>query len=265
MTADKDDRRPAATVANSNMPLHHFIPVLVALLLLMATGCGGGERPPSGGRPEAGASPSPSFDPAEEQKMADAVLLLAGDLPAGFVQAPDTDESPSAEESPTEEEAFDKCVGDQGEQLDEATTAEAEAPDFERGDALASSLSMVVKTEADAREGVRVFGSDQIKECLRQTLSDTFRDGIAEELGPGEPVPQSQVSVETLTFPAVADEVTAFRLNLTVPSLDLTFPSDFVLVRKGRTLGFYFFTNSGTPFPLSDQQAAIGKAMGRLP
>lgn len=197
--------------------------------------------------------------------MADAVLLVAGDLPAGFVAAPDTEESPSAEEIAKEEEAFDKCVGDQGEQLDEATTAEAEAPDFERGDALASSLSMVVKTEDDAREGIRVSGSDQVKECFRQTLSDTFRDGIAKELGPGEPVPQSQVSMETLNFPAVADEVTAFRLNLTVPSLDLTFPSDFVSVRKVRTLGFYFFSNFGTPFPLSDQQAAIGKAMGRLP
>lgn len=220
---------------------------VVLCVLVLAGACGGGGGDGDGDK--AG---------GDDDKLARAAVFVASDLPAGFA------ESREEEEAEDEEDPFDKCVGREGKELEEATTAEADSPDFEKGDTtIAGSASVVMKTDGDARKAMRLLGSEKLKTCFNDAFAEGVREGAAEE---GGELPEFTTSVGELSFPAVGDEVVSYRgtVSFTVEGQEIQFPADFIFSRKGRTIGFYFFGNLGEPFPIDQEKAAITKALSRV-
>lgn len=218
--------------------------LLSTVLVVLAGACG------DGGDGGAG---------ADDDALARAAVLTAADLPPGFAES--SEEDPAAEE---EDDAFDKCLGNEGKELEEATTAEADSPEFEKGDTtIAGSSSVVLESDDDAREAMRLLGSEKLKTCFNEAFAEGVREGAAEE---GGELPEFRTSVGELSFPAVGDEVVSYRgtLEFTVEGQNVQFPADFVFARKGRTIGFYFFGNLGEPFPIDQEKAAITKALSRV-
>lgn len=232
--------------------------LLAAVLGLAACGGGDGDDGDEAGgeqttTTDAGAD---SGDEAgSDQELADSLVLVASDLPAGFAETTDDFED-DAEDDP-----LGRCLGDGAEVLED-NSAKAESRDFEDETGLATSGAAVFRSEDDARQAIEVVRSADLRQCLRDAFVEGVEESAAEE--GGEP-PDVQVDVGELSFPDVGDEVVAFRaaLSFTVAGQEIDFPFDVVFVRSDRSIGFYVFGNLGEPFPTEDAQAAIESALAR--
>lgn len=234
-------------------------PVLFTACLLLGA-CAGGDDETTSATGATTTTVAAADPAASDEDLAEAAVLVVSDLPAGFAESPD-DEGPDGDD---EDDPFDKCLGSAGDELEAATTAEADSPQFEKGDTtLAGSSAVVFKTEADARGTIQLLASAKGRTCFNEAIAQGFEEGFEEE---GAAAPDLETSVGALSFPRVGDEVVSYRarIDFTVEGQELSFPFDLVFVRKGRTIGFYFFGNLGAPFPVKDEQAAVTKALARL-
>lgn len=227
----------------------HLRPAAAVLALVLAVaGCG---------RDDGGTTATPERR-ADDQRVADAALLTLADLPPGFVESADDDEEED------EEDPFDKCATDKDAELEAATTAEGEAPNFEHSDTFAfvGSYSAVL-TDADmAHDGVELLTSEELWSCFKDAMEEDIRnDAEAGDLA------DFTVAAEDLTYFEIGDEVGAFRLTMSgkVQGQPLVVTVDFVAVRKDRTIGMYFFGGFEDGYPLEDQVTIVNKALARIP
>src|SRR5687768_6770346 len=99
---------------------------VLAALFLLGTACGSDDDTPS-------ASNSATADSADDEALAKRAVLTAADLPAGYEA--DTEESEddttSTTEGEDENDPLDECLGEGGDDLDDAISAEAESPTFQ--------------------------------------------------------------------------------------------------------------------------------------
>lgn len=199
---------------------------------------------------------------SDDQRLADAAVLVLSDLPPGFTETPKEDEGGAGEGE--EDDPFEQCVGEEAGEIDAGTTAEAESSDFEKGDELlAGSIAFVLESEELAQDMMELFASDQLKECFNQAFAEGVREGAAEE---GGELPEFTTKVQNRSFAKIGDETAGYRatLSFAVQGQELSFPVDFVFARKGRTVGMYFFGAIGGQFSVEQQAAIIGKALARV-
>lgn len=233
---------------------------------LVVTGCGGddddGTAATTTTAAEGGDTTTTAEGSSEDQALADAAVLVIDDLPPGFTEGPDDDEEDASGEG---DDPFEECVGEEGGAIDEGMTAEAESPDFEKGDELlAGSISFVLEDDDLARDMIELFASERLKDCFNDAFAEGVREGAAEE---GGELPEFTTSVEDLSFADIGDEVASYRATLAfdVQGQGFTFPVDFVFVRKGRTVGMYFFGSiGGEGFDVEQEAAIIEKALARV-
>lgn len=215
----------------------------------MFAACGGG-----GDDDDDGAATDRTGSAADEE-LADALLLVAADLPGEF------EEQAADDPGDDEDDPFDRCLGEDAGKLDE-TTAEADSPDFETDESLASSSAAVFASDADAREALDVLRSDDLTECFQDAITEGIR---GEASADGDELPDLAVALSDLDFADVGDELVSFRaaISFAVQGQEIEFPFDLIFVRVGRGIGLYAFAGFGAPFPADDAEAAVEAAVGR--
>jgi hypothetical protein len=237
------------------MRARRWLPLLTVFLLAGAglAACGGGSDDDASSE-----GSDTTASKADDQKRADGIVLTLADFPSGWTQ----DESDDDESDDEEENPLDACMGEEAAELESAQTAEADSPDFSRGESTtAGSFSSVLETEADAEKGMRLLRSDRMKECLDQA----FTDELGKQTGL-EDVEIGDVTVEQASFPNVAEETAAlqFVIPITVEAESVNFYADFVFFRQDRVLAGMFMTDVGEPFSSSEAEALARTMAARM-
>ncbi|MGH9157650.1 MAG: hypothetical protein ACRD1K_17850 [Acidimicrobiales bacterium] len=234
--------------------------LLTATLLLAACGSDKDDDEGASGRTsttdssDEGSNDDEESSDADDQDLADALVLMASDLPDDFVEQDDDD-------SDDDDGPLDACLGDDADTLKD-NTAKSDSNDFETDERFAFSSAAVFESRKKAEAAMEVFGAEGIRECFR----DAVVDGIEEEAeADGDEPPGLDVTLDDLSFPDVGDEVVSFRANITITieGQDLEFPFDVIFVRTGRAIGFYAFAALGESFPQADSRAAVESALAR--
>jgi hypothetical protein len=232
-----------------------WIPLLTVLLLAVAgvTSCGGDDD--SGSGDDQDESSTKAAD-ANDQELADRIVLKLSDFPSGWTEDDSTDEDDD------DEDPLADCLGEESDELTDAETAEAESPDFSRGEATtASSLVSLLKTEPDAERGMELIRSEKLKQCLNEAMDKELRTQTGEE-----GVEIGEVSLKNSSFPNVADETAALQMQvpITVQGSTVSFYADIVFFREGRIVAGLMVADVGQPFPSAEAEALARKLAGRM-
>ncbi|MDQ4098275.1 MAG: hypothetical protein M3144_10455 [Actinomycetota bacterium] len=207
--------------------------------------------PPSstttGKAPPSPASPGPGGeDPAA---LAQRAVLAPTDLPAGFTMtSPAPAEAPAPGESP-----FERCAGTDAATLTSAIGGRARSATFARADVgSVSSAAVVFDQPATAEKVLGLMTTPAARSCFEQLVNTRLArnaklsQDVNGSLGPAP-------------SPSVGDGSVAYRFDVRLPAEDIDrnakpddppirFVSDFVFIRKGRTLVLAEFGNLRQPW-----------------
>ena len=195
--------------------------------------------------PQAGAAP-----PGESAAaMAQRAVLAQTDLPAGFtVTAPAPTDPPVAGESP-----FERCAGSDAAALTSAIGGRARSATFAKPDVgSVSSAAVVFDQPATAEKVLGLMTTPAARSCFEQLVNTrlarnaNLSQDVKGSLGPAP-------------SPAAGDGSVAYRFDVRLPAEDIDrnakpsdppirFVSDFVFIRKGRTLVLAEFGNLRQPW-----------------
>jgi hypothetical protein len=205
--------------------------------------------PPSssttGKAPGTRAAPSPD-DPAA---LAQRAVLAPTDLPAGFTMtSPAPTDAPAAGESP-----FERCAGTDAATLTSAIGGRARSATFAKPDiGSVSSAAVVFDQPATAEKVLGLMTTPAARSCFEQLVNTRLArnaklsQDVKGSLGPAP-------------SPSVGDGSVAYRFDIRLPAEDIDrnakaddppirFVSDFVFIRKGRTLVLAEFGNLRQPW-----------------
>jgi hypothetical protein len=231
--------------------------VILLLPALLAFGaCGDDSKESSSGATTTAADEASSGE--DDQKIADAVVLKLADFPSGW-----TEDEATPEEEDSANDPIDKCFGGKGKTLDENTTAEADSPDFSRGETTSvSSFSAVMKSEKDAEETMDILASDTLKDCFNQALADELKATAGEDEG----FSLGDVTTKSASFTKVGEETTAlqFLIPISAPGVEVSFYADLVFFRQDRVIGGLFLGNLESPLASSEGEALARKMVTRM-
>lgn len=261
------DLRPAAT----RRPGPRRLAVLAAALALVAAACGGGgdSQDEAARSTTTGAGPAAitgstttaaAAQPAgDDQALADAALLQASDLPAGFVASGDGGVEEEAEDP------FGPCA-EKGGTLSSSVTARAQGPELASDTLSASGGAMVFRDVAAAEAAMDALGSDEVTDCVSESFSDmaTLGDEAMEDT--------MSMAFTSASAPDVGDDATAYHLEMSFPAIfedeeeggeEMTLTAEIVFARQGRVVGMYGFAGLEDALPEADREAALAKALAR--
>jgi hypothetical protein len=196
---------------------------------------------------QAPAAPAPGGEaPAA---LAQRAVLAQADLPAGFTMtSPAPSDAPAAGESP-----FERCAGADGAGLTRSIGARARSATFAKGDVgSASSAAVVFDQPSTAEKVLGLMTTPSARSC--------FEDLINSRLARNAKLSQDvKGSLGPAPSASVGDAAVAYRFDVRLPAEDVDrnakpddppvrFVSDFLLVRKGRTLVLAEFGNIRQPW-----------------
>ncbi len=185
-------------------------------------------------------------------------MLKLTDFPSGW-----TEDEATPEEESSANDPIDKCFGGEGKTLDENTSAEADSPDFSRGETTTvSSFSAVLKAEKDAEEAMDLLASDTLKDCFNQALADELKATAGEDEG----FTLGDVTLKDASFTKVGEETNAlqFVIPISAPGVEVSFYAGLVFFRQDRVIGGLFLGNLESPFPSSEGEALAKKMAARM-
>ena len=194
----------------------------------------------------------------DDQTVADDVVLKLADFPSGW-----TEDEAKPEEEDSANDPIDKCFGGEGKTLDENTSAEADSPDFSRGETTTvSSFSAVMKEEKDAEAAMDILASAKLKDCFNQALEEEIKASSGEDEG----FTLGEVTLKNASFAKVGDETTAlqFVIPISAPGVEVSFYADLVFFRQGRVIGGLFLGNVTTPLASAEGEALAKKMVTRM-
>jgi hypothetical protein len=200
-----------------------------------------GKAPPSPTSPAAGGE-----DPAA---LAQRAVLAPTDLPAGFAMtSPAPAEAPAPGESP-----FERCAGTDAATLTSAIGGRARSATFAKADVgSVSSAAVVFDQPATAEKVLGLMTTSAARSCFEQLVNTRLaRNGKLSQDVKG--------SLGPAPSPSVGDGSVAYRFDVRLPAEDIDrnakpddppirFVSDFVFIRKGRTLVLAEFGNLRQPW-----------------
>lgn len=233
--------------------------VLLLPFLLGAAACGSDGDGGSGSSDTTAASSETTKaegGSADDQAVADAVILELSDLPSGYTEG----EAPSEDE---EEDPFGDCLSAEGKQLDDATTGDAESPDFARGETTTvSSFATVFADEGSAEKAMELVASDELKACFDTIVTEEIKSSAGETEG----VTFGDLVLKDASFPKVGEETSAlqFVVPISAAGTDVTFYVDLVFFRQDRVVAGLFLGDLGKPFPSGEASTLAGKMAGRM-
>jgi hypothetical protein len=217
--------------------------VVLLLPLLLAAGACGDDSGDSASDTTTTTAAAKSSEASDDEQLAADVVLRLADLPSGYTE----DEATPDEQD--EGDPVDQCLGDEAAELDAATTAEADSPDFSRGETTTvGSDAAVLKEERDAEQAMDLISSDTFKQCLDAAVVEELKSGTGEE-----GVTFGDVSLEDASFANVADETKALQFSVAIQAEGQEFPFyvDIVVFRAGRVVASLTLANLGEPYPAS--------------
>jgi hypothetical protein len=192
------------------------------------------------------AAPAPDGDPAA---LAQRAVLNPADLPAGFTMtSPAPTDAPAAGESP-----FERCAGTDAGTLTSAIGGRARSATFAKADVgSVSSAAVVFDQPATAEKVLGLMTTPAARSCFeglvntRLARNTKLSQDVKGSLGPAP-------------SPSVGDGSVAYRFDIRLPAEDIDrnakaddppirFVSDFVFIRKGRTLVLAEFGNLRQPW-----------------
>ncbi len=232
-----------------------LILLLPAVLALGACGDDGGG---GGGSSDATTTTEASAGAADDTKLAEAVVLKLDDFPSGWTEDEATPEDPTGEDDP-----IDKCFGGEGKELDENTSAEADSPDFSRGETTSvSSFSAVMKAEKDAESAMDLMRSQTLKDCFNQALEEELKSTAGENEG----FTLGEVTLKNASFAKVGEETSAlqFVIPISAPGVEVSFYADVVFFRQDRVIGGLFLGNLDSPFDSAQGEGLAKKMVARM-
>jgi hypothetical protein len=198
-------------------------------------------------QPGTQAAPAP---PGENPAaLAQRALLTQTDLPAGFtVTAPAPTDPPTPGESP-----FERCAGSDAAGLTSAIGGRARSATFAKADVgSVSSAAVVFDQPATAEKVLGLMTTPAARSCFEQLVNTrlarnaNLSQDVKGSLGPAP-------------SPSVGEGSVAYRFDVRLPAEDIDrnakpsdppirFVSDFVFIRKGRTLVLAEFGNLRQPW-----------------
>jgi hypothetical protein len=189
---------------------------------------------------------APGENPAA---LAQRALLAQTDLPAGFtVTAPAPTDPPAPGESP-----FERCAGSDAAGLTSAIGGRARSATFAKADVgSVSSAAVVFDQPATAEKVLGLMTTSAARSCFEQLVNTrlarnaNLSQDVKGSLGPAP-------------SPSVGEGSVAYRFDVRLPAEDIDrnakpsdppirFVSDFVFIRKGRTLVLAEFGNLRQPW-----------------
>ena len=238
----------------------HLAGGFVALTLLLS-GCGGG-----GGNDDqrAGQETKRKPDPAADKARADRINLTLADLGPGW--SVDTSPDDGGESDETFDRAFDQALAAKGLALSEAKTADADSPDFVKGeDRGASSSVSIYEDESPAASDFSVTASEDFIAVLSDVFNKAFQDEFAKdpEL---RGVTVSPLRFTKVPFPILGQEAFALKGQTTVRAKGQRVGLYFhvVAVRQDRAVALIFAFNTPREFPTAELQAIATKMAQRM-
>ena len=185
-------------------------------------------------------------DPAA---LAQRAVLAQADLPAGFTMtAPVPPGSPAAGESP-----FERCAGTDAASLTKSIGGRARSATFAKADTgSASSAAVVFDQPATAEKVLGLMTTPSARACFEDLINTRLARNakLSQDVkGALGPAPSA----------SVGDAAVAYRFDIRLPAEDIDhnakpddppirFVSDFLLIRKGRTLVLAEFGNLRQPW-----------------
>lgn len=195
-------------------------------------------------------------DPAADLAKAEAAILKATDLPAGWNSRP---HEPLPGEDQLERDIA-RCLGITPPAA--RGTAHVRSQDFTQGFATASATITFVKTEKEAKADAAAVTSNKFGECIKPGYADQVHH-VAPE---GNTVTKARV--EPLTLPRFGDRSVAQRvitsIHIPEPNIDLDIHIDVVRFFKGRAEAELVVVAPGMPFPNDLVSGLAGKMVARL-
>jgi hypothetical protein len=217
----------------------------LALLLVCAlvlAGCGGGDDGDGAGDATTTVADGEGQESGDDDALAEEAVLQLSDFPPGWTEgeAPDEDDS-------DEDDTFDACpeLQAESEEIEEFETAEAESPQFSRGETTFVDSTVTVWEDEDAAErAFALFERDDVTDCLALAAKEGIEEEAGEALEVGQPVARES------SAPDAGDEAIAFQITLpvTAEGTELVFYLDLLAVRGGRAGALLSLVNLGQPF-----------------
>jgi hypothetical protein len=195
------------------------------------------------------AAPVPASNGEVPAVLAQRAVLAQADLPAGFtLTSPAPSAAPAAGESP-----FERCAGADAAGLTRAIGGRARSATFAKADVgSASSAAVVFDQPATAEKVLGLMTTSSARSCFEELINSRLARNakLSQDVkGSLGPAPSA----------AVGDAAVAYRFEVRLPAEDVDrnakpddapvrFVSDFLFIRKGRTLVLAEFGNLRQPW-----------------
>lgn len=211
---------------------------------------------------EAGAS---GRDLEADRELASGALLQLSDLPTGWEATP-ADDDDDEDDSEAFAEQFAECTGIDEEDWfgaqDDDESASVDSPDFENADdqTVAHTVS-VAEDAAQAERGFGVLQLDATPGCLTEAFGEMIREAAEED--PQEDFSIGEITVNELSFPALAQRTAAFRATVPVAAqgVEVELYLDMIFIQAGRMTSVLMTQGVFEPFdPALAEQLATTAA-----
>lgn len=225
---------------------------IVAVLALVATGCGDDNETASTSTTTGGETPTTADGDSSStvassggEQDAEKLVLKQSDLPSGWTSTPADPDQPGVD--PAEEE-LEKCLG--AELSDDEDSVDS--PDFEKDESRVSSSAGFADSEDELEADWKAIQSDKFLPCLKEQLEA--------ELAKDEDVKYEDTTVAEFPYPDLGDGTRAVRVRTTGVADGQRIPAyfDVVFIRKGLAKLTLTFVNLGATF-----DADLAEDLGR--
>jgi len=243
------------------MQIRRAIVVLVVVLALAA--CSGSDDnsaattapPPTPQAPATTAAATTTLA-VSDAELAQSALLTADDMPAGWTQAPNTDDAQDAENA----QRISDCSGLDVNLIGEGVLGDSKAtsPDFSSPDQLATVKHRVglAPDEDTAVAAIAAIGAAKLAPCYEQAMKSSFADA-AVTTDPANTLPDgmtlTDVTMKRIDPPVTvdADDAVWYSADATLDYQGQTIDIylDLLFTRTGRVLSQIEFDGNTTQFP----------------
>jgi hypothetical protein len=231
------------------------IVAIACTVLAAACGSNGGAKGGPTDNPATTTTAKPN--PAADRARAQALLLTAADLPAGWVGSKHVADPQDKQES----QKLADCTGAFGPRND---VVNIDGDDFDKGNNEISSSANVVDTREHFLADVTAITGDKVLSCFQSIFSEDLPKALAKS-NPGVTVHNLKVSRRS-SEKTYGEVTVGFRVSLTITGAAGSIPLfiDEFELGAGRDEVSVTFDGQGAPFDASLEQSVLATAGGKL-
>ena len=231
----------------------------------LITACSSGA--PSGPNGPGGATGRSPQEVRADRARADAAVLRASDLPAGWTAGPHL----SGPNVPGLDDRLAGCLGISTGLLVARDPTTADSPDFSTsgGGEIANSVGYQATT-ARARQLTGVFGSPKMAPCLNSAIKTFLAFSLSHPASPSQSVPAGislgEPTTTRVPFSPAGDATVAYRFVVPIEGAGspINVYGDFIFAAKGRAGTLLTVESQGAPPDSQLEQRLLAAVVSRL-